>query len=474
NVYVVDPANFFLDPGAYDLQDAAWCGTLVPMLVNEAKARWPKFAHLLVPEYKFNYSEIYWRPATFQAFQATAGEAGGAYLNIFEGWEKSHRKCPCGADRLDKTLPNGDPNPAYRPPGHEEGLVRILMAGATSGAPLILERQPHFYRHGKYPFAVFKDIPIAKSFWGQGEASQVESLQEMRNRLIEQVAINAYLTGNNQKWLRPGSGINPTNITNEPGKVYISKIDNPLNPIKTENIPQYIFELLALTKSDANEVAGMFTAPPAGIRAGYAIIALLERMAARVKRKSMRFERGIKEIIKFVIAYYQEFSTEARLVRITDSAGLVQFFPFKGTDYADAEVDVDINLGLAKPFARDMLQQMATPLLNMKQVDGQTPVLMPSEFLEAIGWPFRGTIERNRKLEAQFAAGKQAQEDGTMPEGYSTLLEGTEQPSQSAGGAQRPPGVSPQVTNPGMGQGNGRSPTSRMNEGLGKAQSGSQ
>ncbi|MGB9903465.1 MAG: hypothetical protein ACPLQO_02190, partial [Desulfotomaculales bacterium] len=117
-------------------------------------------------------------------------------------------------------------------------------------------------------------------------------------------------------------------------------------------------------------------APSSDLNAS-AIIALQEAAGIPMRQIQKRFHRALREIGVLWLAFWKEFYTEARLIKITGPDNQVSYEWFRGTDYADMKFDVKVRAGTASPYSRALLMANLDKMLERQ-------VITPEEYLEML------------------------------------------------------------------------------------------
>lgn len=365
DVTIRHPANFFVQPGAYDLQTARWCMEADPVPVEQLEEEYPSIRGKISRDMTFMYTEPFYRPTVLQT--TPTGDSGYAYRLLC--WEKHPKR----------------------------GLIKRVVIGQT-----VVDEQDHFYEDGHYPYVIQRYFQVAKQFWGMSIVQQIYNLNRAINKLVELIMMNGMLTANSQKILHVASGIPPLSITNEPGKVYPTNFDPSatLVPVKNEPVPQYVFEIIAVAKTALSEVAGRFSAPPAGIRAAAAIISLLERMSARTRREAeVGPAESLRQVTSLVLHRMRQFYTETRLFPFRTDVGSIQFEAVRLADILKMmDFVVEIEAVAGQPISKALTVEKLTAFTRM-----HPGALKPSESAELLELPLH-LIERLRGEETKQEA----------------------------------------------------------------------
>lgn len=411
DVRKVDPAHFFVDPGlaVTDLQQAGWCGTGEMHLLSRLRRRYKDLPKEIGPANPDILMLGYQNPTV--TYQQTADGDGYAY--VFEGYEK--REC----------------DDQHRQAGYQVNLRKSVLVNWQ-----LVEVQDYFYKHGLYPFVPQHNLPVEGQFWGMGLPQQFIALERLVRKLYEVVALGAMLATGPQYMLDPLAGIRLTDITSEPGKVYMpgpginpERLQHILTPVKRENIPQYVFQFIETLKADINQVAGMFSGLPPNVRAASAIIAVFEKQAARVKKMGKQAGKAARGIIEQAAGLITEHYSEPRVIRLAEPIDGMDWRKVQGSDFEGLEFDIDVDVQATAPMTKAVTAEQA----NLAYSKG---ALSASQFLRAIDFPHRDIVDEvRRQEEAQTGTARaiNVQRPGQAPN-----------PAAAAGAGMMPPGLSPE------------------------------
>lgn len=398
---VVDPANVFVDPGAYKIGAAKWVIIAAPRSLAEVKNNplYKEYAgsalNELKPEKGFAETEIYPR----SGFDSGDDEDG--MVLVYEQYEIVYDKD--GKRRVDLTE----------------------IAGNVE-----LRYQESVFAHGRIPLVRFLNYRVRKRLWGMGEAKQILPKQKLINQIEELEALNAMLTANNQKLVDANQGIDLNMLTNEPGlNIPVRDTATAIKPIEIRPIPNYVHRIISDSKDDIREIANMqdvYTGEAnAAVRTFGGTALLQERAATRNKRRGMRIEEACRDIVELWLGLMAENYTEARFARIVGDTQLdmealstkgVSFVPgpdgkpafvrFRGADLlAELNIDVQVNAGSGTPVSKALIAQQASTLLQLQSQYGFNPPLITlEEYLNSIDFPNKAVIIERLRRSGQAGA----------------------------------------------------------------------
>lgn len=216
----------------------------------------------------------------------------------------------------------------------KDGNLRLVE---MTGCGLILsdseEKEDSFYATGKYPYFFTPLYRREASLWGKGDVELIIPLQDLINDLDDQIRINARLTGNPQRLIETGSGIDLDALTNEAGlNIPVNNINSVRN-LEAPPLPSYIenrrnqalqYEIQKVTRfSDqmsGNKQSGVSTATEA--------LALQQAGSVGIQQKKVLLQETLSEVFSYCLELVREFWTSEVAVRVTDEDD--EFIFFKG------------------------------------------------------------------------------------------------------------------------------------------------
>lgn len=288
---------------------------------------------------------------------------------------------------------------------YDEKTGEKILNYAVECQGKILRYEERFYQHGLYPFAVFRWYPKPKSFWGKPESADMIDNQKQINRLDAIMLWSAYELGMPHiRYKR--QYIDPRNITNDPGALI--EDNAPLNGWAVDYmvpppLPAYLHLLRDKIVAEMKDVTGVHDAwagkaPSAQLNAS-AIIALQEAAGITIKSIQRRFHRTLQDVGKLWLAFWTEFITEQRLVRVIMPDNQETLVWFRGTDYREMKFDVNVRAGVSSPYSKALFISNLDKLLSLGLIE-------PEEYLEMLPediFPYAKKILHKRRLQKQQA-----------------------------------------------------------------------
>lgn len=290
----------------------------------------------------------------------------------------------------------------------DSGEKELNYAAECQG--YLLRYEERFYEHGLYPFVVFRWYPRRKNFWGKPESADLINNQKEVNRLDAIMLLAGYTTGMPHIRYKK-QFVDPRDITNDPGTLI--EDGSPLGAWAVDYMipppmPGYLAAMRDRLAADMKDVSGAHDAwagkaPSKDLNAS-AIIALQEAAGIPMKGIQKRLYRAIREIGVLWLAFWKEFCTEARLIKITTPNNQVGVAWFRGTDFKDMRFDVKVKAGVASPYSRALYMTNLDRMLSAN-------VITPEEYLELLPpdvFPKAHQILQKRRQQAAAMQAMQA------------------------------------------------------------------
>ncbi|AEG59365.1 portal protein [Desulforamulus ruminis] len=258
--------------------------------------------------------------------------------------------------------------------GHTEVWYEVV-----ADSKLVRVERPLFQYSDRYPLAVFRWKDVRNCFFGEGEARNIIEAQKSVNRLLGLSIWSGYLTAW-PKLLADEQQVDPTSITNQPGQLVRKRPGNwqgkALEYLQAPTIPGYVQQLFSelpeMVKTEAGVHEAMVGQAPSGELNAQAIMMLQKAAGIRISKISRNFRRYLKEVAQVWEAFWKEFYSEQRLIRITDGQGGREYLWFRGTDWVDFDFDVMVNSVPSTPYSEAAMVAELKEHLNGGRIDFTT------------------------------------------------------------------------------------------------------
>lgn len=211
--------------------------------------------------------------------------------------------------------------------GYEEDIL-VTIPMQKPSLILRIHRLEDVYAHGMKPYTLFYLNPVGKTVWAHGVPQMVEALQAEINIIHNQRNDAGQINNTPYGWFVPGAGMPKERMPIDPGflipvgDVNQVKMHQPGNytawAVQEEQLLYTLFErrtkVSDLTLGRAGENQG-------ASRTATGVQALSAQQATGFDIVIRRFQESWKSLLQQVMALYQEYMPDDRMVRITGKYG---------------------------------------------------------------------------------------------------------------------------------------------------------
>lgn len=328
----IEPSTFFVDPTAFDLDEALYCGTFV---------RTTKDAILMdasIPKATRNrFEEDRKRYSSSMNAQQDRGE-------IYENRDYSTYQ----QDVVDLIT-------YYEKVPQKDGGAVIKVTYIADGVVLktVDEIRPNIF-----PFIKLDQYPQRQDFWGISDAQLILPNVKMINKVQSVIGTLATLYQNPQKIVYEGSGIDPRIVSkygNAFGLVFLSKypdLNNVIRNVETQDIPTQLLEYMQFLKMDIDDFTGMTDInqgrASGSIQTAGGIDSMIQRSLVADQDEFTVFERFLEKVSYALLMNAIEYYTDDRVMRMksTDPNNDFEFeyVPFRSEEFKDLMWDFSIDI----------------------------------------------------------------------------------------------------------------------------------
>ena len=257
----------------------------------------------------------------------------------------------------------------------EEGKLRLVeMTGCGLILSDSLDTCNAYYSTRRYPYFFTPLYFREGSIWGKGDVELLIPVQDLINDLDDQIRINARLTGNPQRLIETGAGIDLDALTNEAGLNIPTNSVSAVKNLEAPSLPSYIIQRReAAVQYEGQRVTRfsdqMSGSKQQGVTTATESRALQQAGAYVVEQKKMMLQETLSEVFSYCLELVREFWTENVAIRLSDKADSFIFFNSEelktGKDKKDAQFDVFVTVGAGLPTDKDAVYSMMSGLFNM-------------------------------------------------------------------------------------------------------------
>lgn len=288
-----------------------------------------------------------------------------------------------------------------------DGLVRFLKV--ASGVVIKPETNTEMRL---YPIAVMPWKRRRKSIHGIGDTKGLIPNQRSINFLIAMSILSAQLTGWPKMAIDP-MRVDKRKITNTPGEIIEVKDASThgittaaafLNPgYISPHVNDLVTQIIDLTRSmtSAND-ASTGEAPGANMSAA-ALIQLQKANGVPIESVKRRFYNCMKDVGRIWEEFFKVKYNLPREIRVKDDQGEDEFRVFEGSQYADTDLTLRIDVGPSSQFSEALMMSSLDRFLEKQFISFEQYLrYAPNNVV-----PFKERLLR--ELEAQAAAAAQQQ-----------------------------------------------------------------
>jgi hypothetical protein len=262
----------------------------------------------------------------------------------------------------------------------------------------------------RYPFAMLKDYPQRQDFWPMSTCEFILDNQKIINKVESIIAMIGTLMQNPQKIVHAQSGIDPKEVAmfgNAPGHTFVSNMvgNQAITYIEPPQIPQVLFNMLENAKANIREITGLSEAymgqSVGSLQTSSGVNSLIERSTMRDRDQMYDIEIYIEDLSKLLLDFMVTYYDQPRTIRIMgENPNEYDFEWFTGTEFADLEYDIALDVSSKAPLTRMKEMQDAKELLNMQgQYGFATPIITPQEAIDMMDFANKAEIIKRMDLD---------------------------------------------------------------------------
>lgn len=297
----------------------------------------------------------------------------------------------------------------------------------------------------RFPFVKIINTPVDGEFWGMSTVQALEPIQLSINKRRQQIIDNLRILGNPPILADKSAGLEEDLVLGAPGEIVSVNDGARVDWLRPPAMPQGIFQLQQLDKSEFETISGMFDVvqgrTPSGIEAAAAIAELQEAAQTRVRDKVSLMESALEELGDLLLLIIQSNYTEEQALMLLGkegaleevvinapltSVGIMDANEEEGNRLADLDAvqralditkggfDIQIKVGSTLPLQKTARLNEAILLFDRGLIDHE-------EVLTAISHPRKREILA-RVAQMQQQAPEQAQPgEGQLPPGLENM-----------------------------------------------------
>ena len=399
----IEPSTFFIDPAAFELEEALYCGTFVRTTVEQLLAD-PS----IEKKYKKQFKEG--RKVTAYGMQSEQ-DRGEIYANRDYSSYQDHVV---------------DLITFYEKVVEDEGGFRIDVTTIADG---VVVKKIEGIQPNLFPFIILRQHKQRQDFWGISDAQLILPNVKMINKVQSIIGTLATLYQNPQKIVFEGAGIDPRIVSkygNAFGLVFLSKspdLANVIRNVDVADIPITLLNYIEFLKNDIEDFTGMTDfatgANSRSVQTSGGINSMIERSLIGDQDEYVLFEQFIEKLSYMLLANAIEYYTDDRVMRMRDdnpnSSAEYEYVPFRSEEFTDLAWDFSINIVKkikhTDQSKRDTMQMLSEWQL---QYSPDIQIVNAEDIVKAFNPPNRDVIlariEQDKKQKSYDTAAQVVQE----------------------------------------------------------------
>jgi hypothetical protein len=332
-VQEIEPSTFFVDPKAFSLEEALYCGTFV---------RTTKDHIMMDPSIDKEKKKEFEERRSFAGNSLMGQEDRGEIYNNRD--YSSYQDDVVDLVTYYEKMPNEDNN----------GFT-ICVKYIADGVLIkeIEEIQPNVF-----PFIMLRQYEQRQDFWGISDAQLILPNVKMLNKIQSIIGTLATLYQNPQKIVYEGSGIDPRIISkygNAFGLVFLSKypdLANVIRNVDVADIPMTLMNYMEYLKKEIDDFTGMTDfntgASSGSIQTSGGVNSMIQRSLVVFQDEMVLFEHFLEKVSYALLQNAIQYYTDDRLMRMRDpnpnNDFEYEYVPFRAEEFVDLAWDFNIDV----------------------------------------------------------------------------------------------------------------------------------
>lgn len=399
HIQPIEPSTFFVDPTAFDLQDANYCGTYI---------RTTEQAIMTDPSIEDKHKKKFEQERKFNTNTGDQESRGEIYHNRDYA---SYQEDVVDLVTMYEKVPSED-----------EGGFTIKVTYMADGVIIkeIEELKPNIF-----PFIKLDQYPQRQDFWGVSDAKLILPNVKMINKVQSVLGTLATLYQNPQKIVSEASGIDPRIVSrygNAFGITYLSKhpdLKNVIQNVETKDIPPVLLDYIQFLKEDIDDFTGLTdiaTGQKSGsVQTAGGIDSMIQRSLVSEQDEILVFERFLEKVSYALLLNAVEYYQDDRVMRLRSEKPNEEFeyeyVPFNSQEFEDIMWDFSIDIVKKIKNNQETKQEVMQMLSEWQlQYAPEVPIVTPEDIVKAFNPNDRDVILNRIKEEREKRSYEQAAE----------------------------------------------------------------
>jgi hypothetical protein len=376
----IEPSTFFIDPQAFELEEALYCGTYTRTTVDHIKAD-----ASIDDKAKKKFLENRKNNTYASEDQATRGEI---YARDYSSYQE---------DIVDLIT-------FYQKEANEAGGYSINVTYIADG---IILKEVKGIKPNIFPFVVLRQHQTRQDFWGISDCQLILPNVKMINKVQSIIGTIATLYQNPQKIVYEGAGIDPRIVSkygNAYGLVYLSKhpdLANVIRNVDVSEIPVTLLSYIEFLKRDIQEFTGLTdiaTGQGSGsLQTSKGVQSLIERSLVGNQSEYVAFEKFLEKLSYLMITLAIEYYTDERLMRMKsedpNGDAEYEYIPFTAEFFKEIAWDFSIDITQRLKHTEQSNQEKMRMLAEWQlQYAPDVSIVTPEDMIKAFNPQNRDVI----------------------------------------------------------------------------------
>ena len=388
----IEPSTFFVDPTAFDLEEALYCGTYVRTTED----------HIMMdPTIEDKYKKDFKERRRMYTGASGQEDRGEIYYNRDFGSYQDMEVV--------------DLMTVYEKVPNDDGMGYTIRV--TYIADGVLIKTIEEFKPNVFPFIVLYQHKQRMDFWGISDCQLVLPNVKMINKVQSIIGTLATLYQNPQKVVFEGSGIDPRIVSkygNAFGLVLMSKspdLRNAISHVQPADIPITLLNYIEFLKNDIEDFTGISQfatgASSGSIQTSAGINSMIQRALVGEQDEFLMFEKFLEKITYAILHNAIEYYTDDRVMRMRDTNPNndfeYEYIPFRSEEFQDLAWDYNVDIAQKMKHNEQSKQQTMQMLSEWQlQYSPGVPLVTASDIVKAFNPPNRDAIlERIEQQERQ-------------------------------------------------------------------------
>ena len=332
-VQEIEPSTFFVDPKAFTLEEALYCGTFV---------RTTKEHILMDPSIDKEKKKEFEERRSFAGNSIMGQEDRGEIYNNRD--YSSYQEDVVDLVTFYEKMPNDD------------GVGYTICVKYIADGVMIKEVEE--IQPNVFPFIMLRQYEQRQDFWGISDAQLILPNVKMLNKIQSIIGTLATLYQNPQKIVYEGSGIDPRIISkygNAFGLVFLSKypdLANVIRNVDVADIPMTLMNYMEYLKKEIDDFTGMTNfntgASSGSIQTSGGVNSMIQRSLVVFQDEMVLFEHFLEKVSYAMLQNAIQYYTDDRLMRMRDTNPNndfeFEYIPFRAEEFMDLAWDFSIDI----------------------------------------------------------------------------------------------------------------------------------